>query len=79
MKLQMQRQLFGLHMPMRILMERKIVSRVSGILRRVYSQSFVSLTGRDIHRTLTCQCFPSPIFTLTSSWGVTRLSTAPTL
>ena len=28
MKLQMQRQLFGLHMPMRILMERKIVSRV---------------------------------------------------
>ena len=28
MKLQMQRQLFGLHMPMRILMERKIVSQV---------------------------------------------------
>ena len=28
MKLQMQRQLFGLHMPMRILMERKIVSHV---------------------------------------------------
>nr|VWO94647.1 Cytochrome P450 3A13 [Ganoderma boninense] len=27
MKLQMQRQLFGLHMPMRILMERKIVSQ----------------------------------------------------
>ena len=28
MKLQMQRQLFGLHMPMRILMERKIVIHV---------------------------------------------------
>ena len=28
MKLQMHRQLFGLHMPMRILMERKIVSQV---------------------------------------------------
>lgn len=28
LKLQMQRQLFGLHMPMRILMERKLVSQV---------------------------------------------------
>ena len=28
MKLQMHRQLFGLHMPMRVLMERKIVSQV---------------------------------------------------
>ena len=39
LKLTMQRNVFGLHMPMRTLMERKIVSRVSGILRRVCNRS----------------------------------------
>lgn len=33
LKLQMQRQLFGLHMPMRILMERKLVSQVRSVMR----------------------------------------------
>ena len=37
LKLTMQRNAFGLHMPMRTLMERKIVSRVSDVLRRAYA------------------------------------------
>lgn len=39
LKLQMQRQLFGLHMPMRILMERKLVSQVRPAIRCIYVAS----------------------------------------
>ncbi|OJT11173.1 Proteasome maturation factor UMP1 [Trametes pubescens] len=59
LKLQMQRQLFGLHMPMRILMERKLVSQNSHM--PVLSQSNLHLDilmGRD--EMLECPDFMMP-------------------
>ncbi|KAI0668739.1 proteasome maturation factor UMP1 [Trametes maxima] len=59
LKLQMQRQLFGLHMPMRILMERKLVSQSSHMPALQQSNLHLDiLMGRD--ESLECPDFMMP-------------------
>ncbi|KAI0820614.1 proteasome maturation factor UMP1 [Trametes gibbosa] len=59
LKLQMHRQLFGLHMPMRILMERKLVSQNSHMPTLPQSNLHLDiLMGRD--ETLECPDFMMP-------------------
>ncbi|RPD56225.1 proteasome maturation factor UMP1 [Lentinus tigrinus ALCF2SS1-7] len=59
LKLQMQRQLFGLHMPMRLMMERKIVSQNPHMPIMPQSNLHLDiLMGRD--ETLECADFMTP-------------------
>ncbi|KAH9912114.1 proteasome maturation factor UMP1 [Epithele typhae] len=69
LKLQMQRQIFGLHMPMRLLMERKIVSQNAHI--PIFPQSNLHLEilmGRD--ETLECADFMTPAGEMSQSLDI---------